>query len=112
MRVAEVSTAVVLANSLVRNRPETDIGATRSRDRPGRGAPVFPAFDPSDCSTQTTSTRSGMGGTNEVRIRVAVSLTSFSAVTASVRAEAAWGSLGVVSIAVRAALAASRNAVR
>ena len=53
-----------------------------------------------------------MAGTNDVRMRDAVSLISVSAVTASARADAALGSLGEVSMADRALLAASRSAVR
>jgi hypothetical protein len=45
-------------------------------------------------------------------MRDAGSLLSVNAVTASARADAAFGSLGDVSIADRARLAASRNAVR
>ena len=63
-------------------------------------------------SASTTSVRSGMAGTNADRMRVAVSLMSLSAVTASARVDAAFGSLGAVSIAERALLAASRSAVR
>src|SRR4029079_15692408 len=67
---------------------------------------------PSSWSSHTTYVRSGMAGTNADRMRVAVSLMSLSAVTASARADAAFGSLGAVSIAERALLAASRNAGR
>ena len=92
--VAEVSTAVERSNSLPRNNPDTDSGATR------RTARVLPRL--SSWSSHTTSVRSGMAGTNESRMRDAVSLTSVSAVAASARADAAFGSLGLVSIADRA----------
>ena len=102
--VAEVSTAVDCSNSLPRNNPDTDSGATRSTAR------TFPLL--SSWSSHTTSVRSGMAGTNESRMRDAVSPTSVSAVTASARAEAAFGSLGLVSIADRTRWTASRSAVR
>ena len=66
----------------------------------------------SSWSSHTTSVRSGIAGPNDVRMRVAVSLTSVSAVTASLRAAAAFGSLGAVSMAARTLSAASRSAVR
>ena len=53
-----------------------------------------------------------MAGTNELRTRDAVSATSESAVAASARAAAAFGSLGAVSIEVLAPAAASRSTVR
>ena len=53
-----------------------------------------------------------MAGANEASTREAVSPMSVKAATASARADAAFGSLGVVSIADRAALAASRSVVR
>ena len=52
-----------------------------------------------------------MAGVNDVRTRDAVSNISLNATTASARAAAALASL-VVSIADRAAVAASRSAVR
>ena len=53
-----------------------------------------------------------MAGPNDDRMRVAVSLISVSAVTASLRAAAAFGSLGEVSMAERTLSAASRSTVR
>ena len=92
------------SKSLLRNNIATDSGATRKIER----------FDPrtSSWSTHTTSVRSGIAGPKEARMREAVSLTSLSAVTASLRAAAAFGSAGAVSIAVRTRSAASRSAVR
>ena len=56
-----------------------------------RLCPSCSACAPSSWSSHTTSVRSGMAATNADRMRVAVSLTSVSAVTASARAEAALG---------------------
>ena len=60
------------SNSLPRNNPDTDSGATRSTAR------TLPRL--SSWSSHTTSLRSGMAGTNDVKMRDAVSLTSVSAV--------------------------------
>ena len=81
--VAEVSTAVDCSNSLPRNRPATDSGATRMTAR------TLPRL--SSWSSHTTSSRFGISGTNDATMRVAVSLMSISAVTASARADAAFG---------------------
>ncbi len=54
-------------------------------------------------SSHTTSVRFGIAGTNESRMRDAVSPTSDSAVAASARADVVFASLRVVSTAVRAA---------
>ena len=102
--VADVSTAVEPANNRLRSSPATDSGATRSTAR------VEPRL--SSWSSQTTSVRSGIAGANDVRIRDAVSAISARLATASARAEAALASAGDVSMADRAALAASRSAVR
>ena len=94
---------VARENTRPRSRSATDSGATRST---GRGDPRL-----SSCSSQTMSVRSGIAGANDVRMRDAVSDISVSAAIASARAAAALASL-VVSIADRAALAASRSAAR
>ena len=97
-------TAVAPANNRLRSSPATDSGATLNTAR------VEPRL--SSWSSQTTSERSGIGGANDVSIRDAVSPTSVRPATASVRAEAALGSAGDMSITERDALAASRSAAR
>ena len=107
VRVAEVRITVDWSKILPRNRFATDSGATRRIARIDVSAPR-----PSSWSSHTTSVRSGMAGPNDARMRDAVSLMSVSAVTASLRAAAALGSLGAVSMAERTLSAASRSTVR
>ncbi|CKT35615.1 Uncharacterised protein [Mycobacterium tuberculosis] len=85
------------------NSSATDSGATRSTARADSWL--------SSCSSQTTSLRSGIAGANDARIRDAVSDISVSTAPASARTDAVVVSLPV-SIAERAALAASRSALR
>ena len=103
--VAEVSTTVDCSKSLPRNRPATDSGATRMTRLATlrRGCPRGRAT-PRRCGP-------GSAGTNDARIRDAVSLMSVSAVTASARA---GGGLRVAGRRVdrRAGLARRRRATR
>ena len=104
LSVADVSTVVDRANSRDRSSPATDNGATRSAERTAgarrngtpccEGRPPAAGNSVSPPSSQTTSVRSGIGGSNEARIRAAVSAISANAAIASERAAAACGSPG------------------